>query len=67
MNPIVHFEIIGERHKNNDNDSEEEIWIPVKPKKIIRYNHFHENGINKFKYESIYRISFFVGFSIFVL
>ncbi|MBL7998926.1 MAG: GyrI-like domain-containing protein [Candidatus Kapabacteria bacterium] len=24
-----HFEILGERYKNNDPDSEEEIWIPV--------------------------------------
>jgi AraC family transcriptional regulator len=27
-----HFEILGEKYKNNDPDSEEEIWIPVKPK-----------------------------------
>jgi AraC family transcriptional regulator len=27
-----HFEILGARYKNNDPDSEEEIWIPVKPK-----------------------------------
>jgi AraC family transcriptional regulator len=26
-----HFEILGEKYKNNDPDSEEEIWIPVKP------------------------------------
>lgn len=25
-----HFELLGERYKNNDPDSEEEIWIPVK-------------------------------------
>jgi len=25
-----HFEILGEKYKNNDPDSEEEIWIPVK-------------------------------------
>jgi AraC family transcriptional regulator len=28
-----HFEIMGEKYKNNDPDSEEEIWIPVKLKK----------------------------------
>lgn len=28
-----HFEILGEKYKNGDPDSEEEIWIPVKPKK----------------------------------
>ena len=28
-----HFEILGEKYKNEDPDSEEEIWIPVKPKK----------------------------------
>jgi AraC family transcriptional regulator len=27
-----HFEIIGEKYKNNDSTSEEEIWIPIKPK-----------------------------------
>ena len=28
-----HFEILGEKYKNDDPDSEEEIWIPIKPKK----------------------------------
>lgn len=28
-----HFEILGDKYKNNDPDSEEEIWIPVKPKR----------------------------------
>ena len=27
-----HFEILGEKYKNNDSDSEEEIWIPIKNK-----------------------------------
>ena len=27
-----HFEILGEKYKNEDPSSEEEIWIPVKPK-----------------------------------
>ena len=27
-----HFEILGEKYRNNDPDSEEEIWIPVKRK-----------------------------------
>ncbi len=27
-----HFEILGEKYKNNDPSSEEEIWIPVKTK-----------------------------------
>lgn len=27
-----HFEILGEKYKNNDPDSEEEIWIPVSKK-----------------------------------
>lgn len=27
-----HLEILGEKYKNNDPDSEEEIWIPVKQK-----------------------------------
>jgi len=26
-----HFEVLGEKYKNNDPNSEEEIWIPVKP------------------------------------
>lgn len=25
-----HFEILGEKYKNNSDDSEEEIWIPIK-------------------------------------
>ena len=28
-----HFEILGEKYRNNDPDSEEEVWIPVSPKK----------------------------------
>lgn len=27
-----HFEVLGAKYKNNDPESEEEIWIPVKPK-----------------------------------
>ena len=27
-----HFEILGEKYKNNDPLSEEDIWIPIKPK-----------------------------------
>ena len=27
-----HFEILGAKYKNNDSNSEEEIWIPIKPK-----------------------------------
>jgi AraC family transcriptional regulator len=27
-----HFEILGEKYKNEDPDSEEEVWIPIKPK-----------------------------------
>ena len=27
-----HFEILGEKYKNNDPNSEEEIWIPIKQK-----------------------------------
>jgi AraC family transcriptional regulator len=29
-----HFEILGERYKNNSPDSEEELWIPIKPKEL---------------------------------
>jgi AraC family transcriptional regulator len=28
-----HFEILGDKYKNEDPDSEEEVWIPVKPGK----------------------------------
>ncbi len=28
-----HFEILGSKYKNNDPDSEEELWIPIKKKK----------------------------------
>lgn len=27
-----HFELLGEKYKNNDPDSEEEVWIPIRPK-----------------------------------
>jgi AraC family transcriptional regulator len=27
-----HFEILGDQYKNNDPNSEEEIWIPIKPR-----------------------------------
>jgi AraC family transcriptional regulator len=26
-----HFELLGEKYKNNDPNSEEEIWVPIKP------------------------------------
>jgi AraC family transcriptional regulator len=29
-----HFEVLGSKYKNNDPTSEEEIWIPIQPKKI---------------------------------
>jgi len=29
-----HFEVLGEKYKNEDPRSEEEIWIPIKPKII---------------------------------
>ena len=28
-----HFEVLGEKYKNNDPNSEEEIWIPIRVKK----------------------------------
>lgn len=27
-----HFEVLGNKYKNNDPNSEEEIWIPIRPK-----------------------------------
>lgn len=27
-----HFEVLGDKYRNNDPDSEEEIWIPIKKK-----------------------------------
>lgn len=27
-----HFEVLGEKYKNEGEDSEEEIWIPIRPK-----------------------------------
>jgi AraC family transcriptional regulator len=27
-----HFEILGDKYKNGDPTSEEDIWIPIKPK-----------------------------------
>ena len=29
-----HFEILGEKYKNDSPDSEEELWIPIKPKTV---------------------------------
>ena len=29
-----HFDIMREKYKGNDPDSEEEIWVPIKPKQI---------------------------------
>ncbi len=26
-----HFEVLGDKYKNNNPDSEEEIWLPIKP------------------------------------
>jgi AraC family transcriptional regulator len=28
----THFEVLGDKYKNNDPASEEEIWIPIKPR-----------------------------------
>lgn len=28
----AHFQIMGDKYKNNDPDSEEEVWVPIKPK-----------------------------------
>ena len=33
-----HFEVLGAQYKNNDPDSEEEIWIPIMEKKGEREN-----------------------------
>jgi AraC family transcriptional regulator len=30
-----HFEILGEKYKNEDPNSEEEIWIPIKPRNSL--------------------------------
>jgi len=27
-----HFEVLGEKYKNNDPESEEEIWVPIRLK-----------------------------------
>lgn len=34
MDDRPHFEVLGEKYKNNDPNSEEEIWIPVKERNI---------------------------------
>ena len=31
-----HFEVLGDKYKNNDPNSEEEIWIPVKHKQELK-------------------------------
>jgi len=38
-----HFEVLGEKYKNNDTDSEEEIWIPVKLKTQLKPDAVIEN------------------------
>lgn len=30
-----HFEILGEKYKNDDPLSEEDIWIPIKPSSVV--------------------------------
>jgi len=30
-----HFEVLGERYRNSDSDSEEDIWIPIKSKESV--------------------------------
>lgn len=30
----THFDLLGEKYKNNDPSSEEEIWVPIKEKQI---------------------------------
>lgn len=27
----AHFEVLGDKYRNNDDTSEEEVWIPIKP------------------------------------
>jgi len=34
VHPQAHFELLGEKYKNNHPDSEEEVWIPIKEKII---------------------------------
>lgn len=34
-NSRPHFEVLGDKYKNNDPDSEEEIWIPIKLKTTL--------------------------------
>lgn len=29
-----HFEVLGDKYKNNDPDSEEEIWVPIKSRQL---------------------------------
>jgi AraC family transcriptional regulator len=29
-----HFEVLGDKYKNNDPASEEEIWIPIRPRSV---------------------------------
>ena len=28
-----HFELLGEKYKNDSEESEEEVWVPIKPQK----------------------------------
>lgn len=32
-----HFEVLGNKYKNNDPASEEEVWIPVKPRENLNH------------------------------
>jgi AraC family transcriptional regulator len=35
MDSRPHFDLLGEKYKKDDPDSEEEIWVPIKPKKAV--------------------------------
>jgi AraC family transcriptional regulator len=39
-----HFEILGEKYKNDDPNSEEEIWIPIKPNAAKAANNRNTNN-----------------------
>lgn len=40
-----HFELLGEKYKNNSPDSEEEVWIPVKEKIIVNSSDPENSGL----------------------
>lgn len=45
LNDRPHFEVLGDKYKNNDPTSEEEIWIPIRPKNATSNSRIAPGGL----------------------